>query len=83
MMDEESAAAEVQRFTTAPESYDGFSTRTVREAGRDGDQVIREVAIYPAYVDWQAGRYASGGYPCLTREELGGLRSLPWVALSE
>jgi len=65
------------RFTTAPESYDGFGTRTLcrvemPKRGPRGVYAVwyREVEIDPEYLDWQRVRYASGLHACLTNAEL-------------
>lgn len=47
-------------YTTAPEAYDWFGTRTVEVAGSSGGKAVRKVASDPAYVDCQRGRYRSG-----------------------
>ncbi len=57
------------RYTDAPESYDGFGTRTIqtlrakRQDGRESS--LRVVQIDDEYDDWQRGRYASGLYQSL------------------
>ncbi len=63
------------RFTTAPESYDGFGTKTVTrfKARRNGLEYVanfREVEVNVESLDWQRGRYGSGNYQCLAHHEL-------------
>lgn len=49
--------------TDAPPTYDGFGTRTVRETGEaTGLGRVRIVQADPNHVEWQTGRYGSGGY---------------------
>ena len=48
-------------YTTAPESYDGFGTKTARIAGADKrGREVRLVETPDAYVEWQRNRYHSG-----------------------
>jgi hypothetical protein len=47
-------------YTTAPEAYDWFGTRTVRIAGCTSGKVVRMVSSRPAHVEAQRDRYASG-----------------------
>lgn len=49
-------------WTTAPESYDGFGTETVRKVvGWDNrGRPVRLVETPVGYVDWQRARYRSG-----------------------
>ena len=56
------------RYTTAPEAYDGFGTRTARVAGDDGGKPIRMVLIESDALQWQDTRYASGMHCCWTQE---------------
>jgi len=66
-MDEEN---EVLTYTTAPEGFDWFGTRTLRVAGRDGrGKQVRLVASDPSYAESQRDRYASGLYMVATPEE--------------
>jgi hypothetical protein len=58
-----------QRYTTAPESYDGFGTVTVEVVGSFLEKPVRRVAIDPAHVQWQHDRYFSGIYTCWTEEQ--------------
>ncbi len=53
-------------WTTAPESYDSGTTRTLerdRIQNQKGDN-WRQVAIQPDEVEWHRGRYGSGLYEC-------------------
>lgn len=51
----------MRTWTTAPESYDGFGTETVRVAGTDRrGREVREVETPAAHVEWQRQRYCSG-----------------------
>jgi hypothetical protein len=49
-------------WTTAPESYDGFGTETVRIAGHrvNGRRSVREVTTPAVHAEWQRQRYYSG-----------------------
>ena len=48
-------------FTTCPESYDGFGTKTVEIVGSDRrGNPIRLVNADPNHSDWQISRYRSG-----------------------
>jgi hypothetical protein len=50
-----------ETYTSAPESYDGFGTRTVRIAGYDKrDRPIRLVETPDEHAEWQRNRYYSG-----------------------
>ena len=62
----------VRRYTSAPESYDGFGTSTRRSliGTEPSGASLREVSIEEEYLGWQATRYASGLHSCLTLEEL-------------
>lgn len=65
------------RYTTAPEDYDGFGTKTivgnvahlVQRGEIVQDRVVREISIEPQNLSWQTMRYSSGSYVCLTREK--------------
>lgn len=48
-------------YTSCPEAYDGFSTRTVRNVGQTKHGPLREVALDDRDFDWQMTRYLSGG----------------------
>ena len=51
-------------YTTAPESYDGFGTKTIsltEYTDRNG-KPVREVSIPVINTDWQTNRNASGNY---------------------
>lgn len=64
----------VTRFTAAPEDYDGFGTRTIGPAGAsDRGRPVREVEIPADTLDWQASRYYSGMFGCLSRAEFNAL----------
>lgn len=60
----------VTTYTTAPECYDGFGTRTVDpEAGHlRGGTVVRRVETPSRHVEWQRQRYLSG-YTYLVADE--------------
>ena len=58
-----------KRYTTAPESYDGFGTKTVGVVGYDRGYDVRLVEIRKDHLGWHEGRYASGGNPCLTESK--------------
>jgi hypothetical protein len=49
--------------TSAPEAYDGFSTRTIRIMGVDRrGNPVREVFVERRDYDWQTSRYDSGSH---------------------
>jgi hypothetical protein len=69
----------IELVTTAPESYDGFGTRTVEPLSyrsRANGQRYRVVTVRADAADWQAARYASGHHAALPREEF-----TAWVGL--
>jgi hypothetical protein len=51
-------------YTSAPENYDGFGTRTLAVVGHVGHsrhkEPVRKVAIEKEHLEWQLGRYGSG-----------------------
>jgi len=57
-------------MTTAPESYDGFGSKTVAWLGTrnlpKGRDQFRRVAIPREHYEWQTARYHSGMYPAFT-----------------
>ncbi len=58
-------------YTTAPEAFDGFGTRTLDpEFASDGPHVVRKVLIQDAHARWQTERYASGWHCAVTEAEL-------------
>ncbi len=59
----------VIRYTTAPESYDGFGTRTLAVMGKVYENTIRRVEIKLQHLDWQECRYASGLHYSNTEDE--------------
>lgn len=57
-------------YTTAPESYDGFGTVTVREqVGTTHGQAVRLVEVQDGYDGWQLARYGSGLHLAVSEEE--------------
>jgi hypothetical protein len=58
-------------FTSAPESYDGFGTKTISDSGYldDKGKKAREISIPEKNYDWQTLRYKSGNYGFFTKEE--------------
>jgi hypothetical protein len=50
-------------YTTAPESYDGFGTHTVESTNwyTKNDKQFRKVSVPEKNIEWQLGRYSSGG----------------------
>ena len=57
-----------QLYTDAPESYDGFSTRTIAPMPwrfRGHQYAFRLIELEERDHDWQYGRYLSGMYCCL------------------
>ncbi len=59
-------------YTTAPEAYDGFGTRTLAEvAGTDRrGKTIRKVGIRPNAWEWQTQRYGSGMHAAVEEGEI-------------
>lgn len=63
-------------FTTAPEDYDGFGTKTLewlpyaKSCTPDRKPVgqYRKVAVVPIHADWQLNRYGSGLHPAFDQE---------------
>jgi hypothetical protein len=62
---------EIIGFTSAPESYDGFGTKTISDSGYldDKGKKTREISIPEKNYDWQTLRYKSGNYGFYTKEE--------------
>lgn len=59
-------------MTSAPESYDGFGTFTVREIGPNEfkpNDMDRIVMIQEGMLEWQKNRNASGLYATFTEVE--------------
>ena len=65
-------------FTDAPESYDGFGTRTtapcigITASGK----IMRQVETPAEHLEWQRDRYSSGMYMSMSSEKLAELRDL-------
>jgi hypothetical protein len=57
-------AKTIRLHTSAPEAYDGFSTKTVRVVGTDlkNGNPVREITIDEKDYDWQTSRYGSGNH---------------------
>ena len=63
-------------YTTAPDSYDGFGTKTVATGWNWQNKSptllnltvkpVRKVAIKPEHFQWQSSRYGSGMHPTWT-----------------
>ena len=52
-------------YTSAPESYDGFGTKTIQEnvyRNVTKDQSLRLVEIEESALQWQTMRYSSGNH---------------------
>jgi hypothetical protein len=70
----------IDRYTDAPERYDGFGTETISEVGVSrlamaSGNAVRLVRIRQEHDDWQTARYSSGSYAYTTN-----LAPLPcWV----
>lgn len=68
---------EMHRFyyTTAPEAYDGFGTKTVEAAwtwvskSNGARKPVRKVSIPYEHFEWQSMRYGSGLHPTWTEEQ--------------
>lgn len=60
------------RFTTAPQDYDGFGTKTLdpKYAITHHGDPIRKVEIHNDHLVWQTMRYASGLHRASTEAEL-------------
>lgn len=62
-------------YTTAPEAYDGFGTKTIEVVGdwvskSNGQRKpVRKVQIDPEHFNWQSMRYSSGMHPTWTEEQ--------------
>ena len=70
-------------ITSAPEAYDGFSTKTrewLRFKSRSGP--LRKVTIDEVDLAWQKSRYASGSYETLTQVDFEYLAQL-WTPIEE
>lgn len=54
--------ASTEMYTSAPEAYDGFGTKTLAVVGRDrqSGNPVRKVAVENDHMDWQTQRYGSG-----------------------
>lgn len=64
------------RYTTAPECYDGFGTRTlIPAAGEDRGLRVRKVHVWQESLMWQSDRYASGLHCCYGPEQWAELAS--------
>jgi len=60
----------VESYTTAPEDYDGFGTRTVETIGKGVRGKAWRLIETPAeHINWQKGRNGSGLHPTWSREE--------------
>lgn len=60
----------ITRYTTAPERYDGFGTKTLEhlETTDGRGRNYREIIIPNDAIDWQLSRYGSGGFAALDEE---------------
>lgn len=66
------------RYTTAPDDYDGFGTRTIGIVGYDSGKPVRQVEIHPEHLRWQESRYGSGMHAAWKPEEFERLARAPW-----
>jgi hypothetical protein len=58
-------------YTTAPEAYDSFGTKTLAIIGTDSrGNSVRKVASQARHAEWQRGRYGSGLYMVADEAEL-------------
>jgi len=61
---------EIICYTTAPEAYDGFGTRTLEEVvGYDREKPIRKIAVQKQHYGWQEARNGSGMFPLFTEQK--------------
>lgn len=56
------ASGWIERWTHAPESFDGFGTLTLEQCGFWNGRALRRVIVDGRHVTWQADRYGSGTY---------------------
>ena len=61
-------------YTTAPEAYDGYGTKTVEQAGTwvsgNGKRLpVRKVKIEHESFEWQVARYSSGLHSLMDEEQ--------------
>lgn len=62
-------------YTTAPESYDGFGTRTIETGwnwvskSNGARRPVRKIVIQDDHLDWQRCRNSSGLHPTWTEEQ--------------
>lgn len=69
----------VIRYTTAPEAYDGFGTRTLyNRCGFDNGKPVRRVEIQVPHLEWQEQRYGSGMHVSLSEDGFERLKKCPW-----
>lgn len=60
----------IRIYTDAPESYDGFGTRTIDVVGTSTrGNPVRLVEVLPVHLEWQRSRYLSGLYISATEEQ--------------
>lgn len=52
----------VKTYTTAPEAYDGFGTRTIETIGTFDGKEVRVIETPEEHVQWQRSRNESGMY---------------------
>ncbi len=66
-------------YTTAPQSYDGFGTRTlaITDYLDNRDKEIRKIFVPEINTDWQTKRNASGNYPTFTETEFNEFLKIP------
>ena len=62
------------RYTTAPETYDGFGTKTLEKdltaLKSDPRKTVRKVEIPESAQTWQETRYSSGLHLCMSEEDV-------------
>lgn len=67
----------IERYTDAPECYDGFGTQTVRETKFSTKRgPVRVVSLVPQHQNWQEMRYSSGLHLCMDQEKWDDLKDL-------
>ena len=74
----------VERYTTAPEAYDGFGTKTIEIVGyyrNDPTRPVRKISVNPDHLDWQSGRNGSGLHPTWTEEQFQELVKYGYIGL--
>lgn len=72
-------------YTSAPEAYDGFGTKTITENAfvSSKGQPVRLVETNPVHTDWQQMRYSSGLHLCVPESDVAEYLDLALFPVSE